>query len=208
MILGLSDLATQQGLAAASPVDAVFETYAKDGSEGKRGIKLEMFKEALHSVRPEFHYLSKEEAKQLFVESDLENDGILDVKEFSYALGKKFPVEQVISVLPLHRLLESALPGIRSRHPDEHLDIFVNLKDEEIVAMVAAVSPEIERLLRETVLGLRKAKEPQDPNAGDNVGAKFDVVTLSAGTIEDFHKGLQGRVGGEVCTAAFKFTHH
>ena len=46
----------------------IFETYAVDESK---------FKEALCAVRPEFNYLSEEEVKQLFVESDLENDEIL-----------------------------------------------------------------------------------------------------------------------------------
>ncbi len=179
-------------------VHDVFESFAEINCEGMKGIKLSKFKQALCTVRPEFHYLSEEEAKQLFVQADLENDEVLGEKEFTYALSKAFPVEQALSVLPLHRLIESSLPGFRHKHPNEHLEIFAYLSDAEIANMVAAVSPEIERLVREMVHGLREAKDRQDQNADDSAGAKFDIVTLSAGTIEDFHDGLQGRVGGDV----------
>ena len=186
---------------ALSRVNDAFKTFAEQES-GTIGIKFSKFKEALCAVRPEFHYLSVEEAKQLFVEADLENDEILKENEFAYALNKVFPVEQALSMLPLHRLLESALPGFRSKHPNEHLEIFVNLSEEAIATMISAVSPEIERLVWEMVCKMRQAKKHQ--NTGGCAGAKF-VMTLSAGTIDDFHDGLQVRVGGYILQKPIRF---
>ena len=183
--------------------NCIFEKYAhEDTHRGKRGIGLREFKEALCAARTAFRHMSEDEAKQLFAESDLENDGLLSEQEFTYALDKKFPVEQALSVLPIHRLLESSLPGFDSLHPDQHLETFINLSDQDVAGMVAEASPKIMKLLLEMVNGLKKAKlasEERQNHVDTAVGAKFDTSdTIQAGTIDDFHKGLEGRVGGDV----------
>ena len=174
-------------------IDNVFNQYATGDGAG-RGIKLPEFKEALCSVRPEFHYLSEEETKQRFVDSDVEDKHVLSESEFTYALEKAFPLQQALSRLPLHRMVESALPGFYTRNPDDHVNIFSSLSDSDIGCMVSAMVSALEKMLRDTAHDLKRATS--HPGSGsDNSGDKFSI-TMSGGSIDDFHAGLSGRVGG------------
>ena len=186
--------------AAIENIIAVFKQYA-DGEGTKRGIRLPAFKEALCAVRPEFHYLSAEEAEQLFLDTDVENDTVLGVTEFSCALSKSFPLEQALSGLPLHRVVESALPGFYSLDSTDHLEAFGNLSDQDIATMVKAISSDLERLLCNMVHELKRAHVFQSQGSCD-AGAKFSV-TLSGGCISDFHAGLSKRVGGDTSKALY-----
>ena len=176
-------------------VHDVFNRYAQ-GEGNARGIGISKFKDALCEVRPEFGHMVAEDQEKLFKDSDLGNDNVLNESEFWYALCQVFPVEQALSVLPLHRVLESALPGFCTENSKSHLETFVNLSDQEIALMVAAAAPEIERLLCDLVHSLKKATELQTHKLAVGKGAKFSV-TASGGKIEEFHAGLSGRVGGK-----------
>ena len=175
-------------------VDEVFKQHA-NGDGSKRGIKLPEFRKALCAVRPEFHYLSVEETKRRFVDSDVKNNGFLTEAEFDYALETAFPLEQALSRLPLHRLVETALPGFYTRPPTDHVEIFSNLSDREIACMVQAVMLTMQKILRETAHELKRAIAPQQTRSDDS-GSKFSI-TLNGGNVDDFYAGLSGRVGGE-----------
>ena len=176
-------------------VDNVFNQYAT-GDGADRGIRLPEFKEALCAVRPEFHYLSEEETKQRFVDSDVEDNHALSEAEFVYALEKAFPLQQALSRLPLHRMVESALPGFYTRNPDDHVNIFSSLSDSDIGCMVRAMVSALEKMLRDAAHDLKGAIALQQSGSGsDNSGGKFSI-TLSGGSVDDFHAGLSGRVGG------------
>lgn len=177
-------------------VDRVFKQHAT-GDGALRGIRFPEFKEALCEVRPEFHYLSVEEAKQRFVDSDVEDRNVLNEDEFAYAFEKAFPLQQALSRLPLHRVIESALPGFYTRNPYDHVNIFSSLSDHEIFCMVRAMVPTLERMLCDTAHDLKHAITQRHSGSGlDGPGAKFSII-MSGGSVEDFHAGLSGRVGGQ-----------
>jgi hypothetical protein len=180
-------------------VKAVFQQYA-DGEGKSYGLRLPAFKQALCAIRPEFRFMSAEEVEQLFVDTDVENDTALGLTEYSHALCKSLPLEQALCGLPLYRVIESALPGFHSMDPTDHLDAFSKLSDAEVARMVAAISPELERLLCDMIHELQHAYKLQAQRSGDsggsNAGAKFSVTTLSGGCVSDFHAGLSKRVGG------------
>ena len=181
-----------------SHIQNVFEQHA-NGVGSCRGIERSRFKAALCAVRQEFQFLSEEDVEQRFSDSDVENNRILSETEFTYALEMTLPLEQVLSTLPLHRMVESALPGFHTRNPADHVDIFSSLSDREISCMVQAIVPSLKRILCDTAHSLKLAifQQQSGGSGSGDLGSKFSI-TLNGGSVDNFHAGLSGRVGGEI----------
>ena len=146
---------------------------------------------------------STEEENVLFKEADLDEDGLLDLQEFKGAISKPTKLEQWSDTLPFARLLacclQSAEEGFAiSRDP---LRLVCKL-DPPVLDSVALMFCEgVKRLLAGQMQELKICYEEMDRKAlesADGSNSKFQAFTMSAGTVDDFYKGLTDRVGKQM----------
>ena len=147
-----------------------------------------------------------DELQQLFKEADIDQDGGLDLEEFRRVIARPTELEQWCSTLPLAKLLscclEGTLAGAAAASPHAAL--------ADPVRRVCSMSPQdldrvseefwvgSRRLLAEQASQLKRCYAELDSKAaevGDGSSGKFQTFSMSAGTVEDFHKGLTDRVG-------------
>jgi hypothetical protein len=75
------------------------------------------------------------------------------------------------------------------------------MTSEELAAALDAFATGAKRLITDRLQDLRAGFDELDRRARvqecvNTAGGKFSSVGLEWGTIEDFHKGIQGRIGG------------
>jgi len=76
-----------------------------------------------------------------------------------------------------------------------------NLDDTQVSTICDCLLHGIRRILKENIALLRSGLQAQRAKAraqpeGAGAGVKFQVIKMSAGSVEDFHGGLEDRVGG------------
>jgi hypothetical protein len=147
-----------------------------------------------------------DELQQLFKEADIDQDGGLDLEEFRWVIARPTELEQWCSTLPLAKLLgcclDDTLADAATASPHAAL--------ADPVRRVCSLSPQdldrvskdfcegARRLLAEQASQLKRCYAELDhkaAEAGDGSSGKFQTFSMSAGTVEDFHKGLTDRVG-------------
>jgi hypothetical protein len=163
------------------------------------GLSQDDFFQACQEVR--FDFSSREDTDELFVNMDMNDDGFLELSEFRRAMNTRSVFEQfILQTIPLHEIISSALPRKPGTLP---LDVFRGLTCYEITDMVQAVSITLKNVITEKVVQLREsweASKAKEFHNGEN-NSKFLLVELKAGSIQDYHNGLSGRVGeGGICS--------
>ncbi len=69
------------------------------------------------------------------------------------------------------------------------------LTDGERLAVCEAVCKGLERMLKESSALLQNAFSVSDHRKEAIDGSKFNIVPVSCGTVNDFHAGVEGRIG-------------
>ena len=135
----------------------------------------------------------------LFKETDIDEDGTLDLNEFSRILDRPSKLEQWSNSLPLAKLLSFCLLAADesiSAAPDPPR-IMCGLDLQALDTIVDGFCGGLKRLLHERVKQLKVCYSALDRKAAEDSGAnaKFQTIAMSAGKVGDFHKGLTDRVG-------------
>jgi hypothetical protein len=139
------------------------------------------------------NHVTEDEATVLFQTFDMDENGGLDLQEFKKAI--KFPskVEQWADNLPLSKLLAHCLSF---KQGDDPLREVSRLSSDELRAVTNAYCESLHLMLMEAVRELNLCYAEMDNTAGlADAGSKFQTFKMSSGSVEDFHNGLQGRVG-------------
>jgi hypothetical protein len=136
---------------------------------------------------------------------DLNHDGTLEFEEFQRALACSSEIEQWAESLPLAGLLACCLPPIGGGDGNATREL-CEVTPEELSAALDAFATGARRLVTERLKDLKAGFDELDRRARVQecalVGGKFSSPGLEWGTIEDFHKGIQGRIGacpGVIC---------
>ncbi len=144
-----------------------------------------------------------EEIETLFHSLDLNGDGALAFPEFRRCLEFRSPLDQWAATLPLAPLLASCLP-IACR--GDAARALCCLSAASLTAALSAYADGVRRLVEAKLEELRLGYEELDLRAAEQasgIGDKFRMSDMACGSIEDFHKGMQDRIGeaaAAVCT--------
>lgn len=139
--------------------------------------------------------VDEKEADLLFDEFDTDNSDGLDLSEFQSLVRKSNQLNEWAKTLNLSELLADAIPRFPGRHP---LRIISTLTDEEQSCICLAVQNGLKRLLKESSESLKASFDLNDERTNSDGGSKFNIVALSCGNVEDFHKGIEGRIGAQM----------
>ncbi len=123
----------------------------------------------------------------------------VELDEFRRAAAKRWDVDVWAQSLPLASMLADALPQCTGCN---RLRAVCSLTAEEIRAICDGYREGLQRMLTQHVEYLRTAYEGLDKFAvmpRNGVAQKFELSAMSCGNIEDFHAGLQKRIGEAVC---------
>ncbi len=127
----------------------------------------------------------------------MDDNGGLDEKEFTKAVKYPGKVEQWADSLPLSKLLAHCL-SFKFKEADDPLREVSRLSSDELRASANAFGEGVETILGDAVGELKRCFAEMDRMAAESAAAassKFQTFKMSSGSVEDFHSGLQGRVG-------------
>jgi hypothetical protein len=142
--------------------------------------------------------ISAREAEELFDEFDTGNSQGLDLQELLLLLQKPSRLHEWAMSLPLHQLLADAIPRKPGIDP---LRVVSKLTAEERSAVCDMVRMGLERMLEESSELLCKAFLKSDQRSKESFvdSSKFNLQSFSCGSIDDFHNGVEARIGEFVC---------
>ena len=138
--------------------------------------------------------LGREEIEELFLNFDMNNDGLLDFAEFKRATSFSSNLEQLICGFPVSQMIADAMPRQQGKDP---IRLFSEITPAYVKDVCSAILPFLENLLIDQASELKESFKILD-NAKSNVGSsKFqaELVEMCVGGIDDFHAGLSKRIG-------------
>ena len=143
------------------------------------------------------------DAQAVLVDMDLNKDGRVDFEEFLSAMTMPSAAEAWAKRGAWWEIVAGSMPcgETKGSGHDDPLRRIAELSDEEVAAVWEVIAEEMEAELRSRISDLRRSFEQMDgakkknEEGGAGASVKFQTFKASAGTVEDFHKGLGGRVG-------------
>ena len=137
--------------------------------------------------------LKEDEIQSMFRFMDVNSDGVLDLEEFTRAVRFPSAIEQLISTLPITQVFTDAVLAMTGI---DHLRQFSHITPKQIEDICTVVIPFVKKLLEDSAKKTRELFEAMDKSEASSSAKKFEVPPeMSAGTVDDFHKGLAGRIG-------------
>jgi hypothetical protein len=171
-------------------VTSVFNTHA---DKGKKMILPNKLSEALGEFGV---HLPADEVAALVTVMDIDNNGGLDLAEFTAALRQPTtPVEQYVQTLPISGMLASCLATPRAAEPLKELS---NLTSEQLKDAIDAFSVSLHQELKKQLEVLKSLVEAKGANAqedSDGSGSKSAVFVMNAGSVKEFYEGMYERIG-------------
>ena len=138
------------------------------------------------------------DAQAVFAKMDANGDGVVDYEEWRAVVGMGSSVEAWAKRVPWWQAVVDAMPALDARGEDP-LRAVAGLSDEQMDAVCRVVAEETAAELRRQIKRLEWSFRQMDlvgqQRGADGTGAKFQTYKANAGTIENFHDGLGGRVG-------------
>jgi hypothetical protein len=141
--------------------------------------------------------LTQDEAAAVFESVDTDENGGLDLQEFTKAINRPSKVQQWIETLPLAPLLAHCL-SFKGGDSSDPLREVSGLSADELRASTQAYCESAQKVLADALRDLKKCYDAMDALAASssaNGNSKFQTPKMSAGSVEEFYKGLVGRVG-------------
>jgi hypothetical protein len=180
-------------------VNEIFERYSTTplGKEKQHGSKHSSYlsKSQLFPLLKELGVnITEIESEELFDEFDYCDNQGLNLQELQLLLQKPCRLHEWAMGLPLYELLADAMPRKPGMDP---LRVVSTLTSEEIVAVCEVVRNGLARMLKESSELLFKAFLISDKRSKESFsdGSKFSLQSMSCGNIDDFHKGIEARIG-------------
>ena len=144
--------------------------------------------------------------QDLFQSLDLNGNGFLDFQEFRRCLNYDGELEQWAATLPLAPLLACCIP-IDGRRQGSHIRELCELKDADIEMAMRAFADGARRVVAARLAELRAGFEELGRRAAaqtSGTSAKFETCEMACGSIDDFHRGIQERIGDRILCVSMR----
>ena len=157
--------------------------------------------------------VTEEEIDRLMKAFDMNDDCGLDFNEFSLLVSRlvsrSSPGLEYLRSLPLAELVFEGLPKEVICAGEDSLRNLCDINPESLEASMQAITEGLIQMLRESLTELKRSFNLLDSKAAANTSAakKFETINMSVGTIQDFHAGIQARIGDSQFHAYFLFVH-
>jgi hypothetical protein len=169
---------------------AKFFRNKTSSSSGSSELTNQQFSSALEELGL---CLQEDEIKVIFCTMDMNNDGVMDLEEFKKAVRFPSPMERVISALPIAQVFADAMPAAIGV---DRLWQVGQLTPKRIEDICLAAMPFVKKIIQDAVTTLNASFDVKKKSEDGQSAKKFEVPPeMSAGTVEDFHGGLAGRIG-------------
>ncbi len=136
--------------------------------------------------------------------------GFIDLSALTGLLAKPTALRQWAASMPLAEMLADALQRALPGEGDP-LREASKLAPDVIGLVCEAVRCGLERMLAEQARTLREGFALMAAAETNQAAGKYTVISMSAGTADDYHRGLEGRIGagraGGVCSPAHPAVH-
>jgi Ca2+-binding EF-hand superfamily protein len=186
-ILSISPLPDEQEITRVYQQHAVPGKYQYIPSEN-----LELALEALGVV------VTKDQLSYHTRIIDLNFNGLIKYNAFKHIVLTPSPAEVWAKTLPLSRLLADAMPKLSEC---DHLRVISSLTSQEAQCVAKEVGVALKDILIQHIGQLKSSFRSMDQQVlKEDVHkiSKFEVINItkmSAGSIQHFHEGLEGRIG-------------
>ena len=128
----------------------------------------------------------EEEVDELIARINLNGSGSIDFQQFQQEVRSRSRLEMLLHGLPLLRILADMLGG--------NTDAYTKTQDCEVEAKVLSAVPVLVDVIKHNLRSLRASDAAVGAAAAHANSEKFSF-TIQGGDLQDFHKGLAGRVG-------------
>ena len=155
-----------------------------------------LFEQNFASALKDLHLnLGEKEIHDLFKRLDLDCNNYLSLAEFQAMVSHETSeIERWARSIPLHQLLVDAITSCNDSF-DNDMECASNLKESDVELIIQAISETLKVMVMARVSELNQAFASMRANEANQAGAKFVVQNMSCGNTQDFHKGLEGRIG-------------
>jgi hypothetical protein len=139
--------------------------------------------------------LDDQELEELFKRVDVDESESLSLSEFENIVSQLSDLERWALSIPVHYLLADAVSCI-DREGAHAMEKASNLTEQDVSVICNGITDGLRKIVGSKVFELKQAYDAMRASQSEQVaGAKFTVGTMSSGGPEDFHKGLEGRIG-------------
>ena len=181
-------------------VKSVFDRHCAFKGSDHRAHLSYIPKEKLQTVLKDLDVdVDAKQADVLFDEFDPDKSYGLDFDEFMLLLKNSTPISEWGNNLMLCELLADAIPKVPGIHP---LRVVSKLTRSDVHSICEGMMEGLERIIWESALDLNSAFEAMDRKVQGHDDSKFSMIPMSCGKIDDFHAGIESRIGQ--CFANFR----
>ncbi len=140
--------------------------------------------------------MDDQETDELFKRVDVDKSESLSFSEFENIVSQLSDLERWALSVPVHFLLADAVSCIE-RQGAHAMEKASNLTPTDIDEICHGIVDGMKKIIASKVSELKEAFDAMRASQAGQVaaGSKFTVGTMSSGGAEDFHKGLEGRIG-------------
>jgi hypothetical protein len=182
----------------------VFSNNCEPASPGKENVILKKnFSKALQDLKVD---LDDQEREELFKRVDVDRNESLSFSEFENVGSQPSDLERWALSIPVHYLIVDAVSCIEQKgaHVMEKAS---NLTESDIQILCHGILDGMKKMITAKVADLKKAFDRMRASQAENeAGSKYYTVSsMSSGGPEDFHKGLEGRIGFEYLSLVYDY---
>jgi hypothetical protein len=172
---------------------SLFDRFAHKNDEASREAKIS--KQAFVAAFDDLHRRSSKDNSELFREYDMDSDSQINFEDFKAAALRPTLIELWCQQIPWWQAVADAIPVPHDQ--EDPLQTVAQLTDADIRVICEEAEKSLLSLLTESVHQLKKAYDARSARAESSLGiqSKFTTFKASAGTCDNFHDGLSGRVG-------------
>ena len=135
---------------------------------------------------------------QLFREIDIDIQKPIDSEKFKLVTEHSSAFEQFVRSIPIWKIVVHAIPRNKEYFDissKEMLETMASLSHQQICSLVKAMYNPLIELIKKHVNELKMTQNALKKREDNTSSGKFVCFQMKTGGIDDFHNGLQERVG-------------